>query len=66
MSLVCQISPPVLLHLPPFASVLENADNKEWAETGQVWSQVQKNEFQEMDADKDGYLTREELLVCRT
>ena len=45
--------------------VLEDGENEEWAERGQPWSQIQRTEFQEMDEDKDGYLTRDELLVCR-
>lgn len=42
--------------------VLEEGD-QEWAETGQLWSKLQRTEFQEMDEDNDGYLTRDELLV---
>jgi Ca2+-binding EF-hand superfamily protein len=45
------------------ASVLEDGGNKEWVEMDKRWLEEQKQEFREMDEDKDGVLTKEELLV---
>jgi len=43
------------------ASVLEDSGNKEWAEMDRRWLEEQKREFHEMDENKDGIVTREEL-----
>ncbi|CAF1034990.1 unnamed protein product [Adineta steineri] len=44
------------------SSVLEDGGNKEWIEMDKRWLEDQKREFHEMDEDKDGVLTKDELL----
>ncbi|CAF2114736.1 unnamed protein product [Rotaria magnacalcarata] len=44
------------------SSVLEDGGNKEWVEMDKRWLEEQKREFHEMDENKDGVLTKDELL----
>ncbi|CAF4038002.1 unnamed protein product [Rotaria sp. Silwood2] len=44
------------------SSILEDGGNKEWVEMDKRWLEEQKREFHEMDENKDGVLTKDELL----
>ncbi|CAF4270263.1 unnamed protein product [Rotaria socialis] len=44
------------------SSVLEDGGNTEWVEMDKRWLEEQKREFHEMDDNKDGVLTKDELL----
>lgn len=48
------------------ASVLEDPNNREWVEMDKKWLREQQAEFKEMDEDKDGVLSKGELLARRT
>jgi Ca2+-binding EF-hand superfamily protein len=45
------------------ANALAEENNKEWAEMDKKWLEEQRREFREMDENRDGLLTRDELLV---
>ena len=48
------------------ASVLEDPNNREWVEMDKKWLREQQEEFKEMDENKDGVLSKGELLVRPT
>jgi hypothetical protein len=45
------------------AQQFDNENDKEWLDVDRRWAEQQRIEFHEMDEDKDGILSRDELLV---
>jgi Ca2+-binding EF-hand superfamily protein len=50
-------------YLSFLANELEDLDDRQWVATNKRLFEQQKQEFQEMDEDGDGFLTKDELLV---